>query len=260
MARNYHVRALERGLLILELLNRANGMTIKDVAAQTGLPRPTAFRFLHTLMEQGYVVYSTRERQYRLTAQARQLSQGYKHSFWITDIAVPTLDRMAQETPWPMTLCIRDGSDITIAYITDQSSQLIVRRVSPGVIIPPLWSAVGALFLGYSDRETADQIRSKAVRALSDSRPFTRAQHQELDRRMTECQSNGVSVFADDQSFSLAVPVMLEGALTAAIAMRVVGAGERSADSEAAYIAALKNAAMEVEHSLARVRDIQLPL
>lgn len=257
---DYHVRALERGLLIIELLNRANGMTINDVAAQTQLPRPTAFRFLHTLMDLGYVVYAARARQYRLTAQARALSQGYQYSSWITDIAVPTLDRLAVETPWPLTLCILDGADITIGYITDQSSQLIVRRVSSGVIIPPLWSAAGMVFLAFSDAEKTLQVREKAVADIAQSRPFTPQQHLELDQRIESCREEGYSIYGAETSLALAVPVMVNDSLKAAIAIRVVAVDESSADDQAQYIASLKRVAERVEQDLTRLQDVPLPL
>lgn len=257
---NYHVRTLERGLNIIELLNRSNGMTINDVAQQTRLPRPTAFRLLHTLMDEGYVVYAARERQYRLTAQARVLSQGYQHRSWITDIAMPTLDRTALDLAWPVTLSSLDDTDITISYITDQSSQLIMRRVSSGVIIPALTSATGAVFLAFLEAEKADQIRNRAFQLSGSSQTKHAIMAAQLDTRILACRDSGFSVYTAPDAWALSVPIMLQGQLKAALSIRVVLAAEWSTADDARYVDALTAAAKTVEENLSGVQAARLPL
>lgn len=49
--------ALRRGLLILALLHRNHpvGLPIRSIVQETGLPRPTVYRLLDALLEEGYV-------------------------------------------------------------------------------------------------------------------------------------------------------------------------------------------------------------
>ena len=50
------VRALERGLTIIAILNRHNGLTVTQIGKLSNLPRPTAYRLLRTLESLGYIL------------------------------------------------------------------------------------------------------------------------------------------------------------------------------------------------------------
>ena len=62
MGQQTSVRALERGLDIIQLLNRHNGLTVTQVGQLTDLPRPTAFRLLRTLESLGYLFRDTQDK------------------------------------------------------------------------------------------------------------------------------------------------------------------------------------------------------
>ena len=49
------IRALARGLDVLQLLQRAGAQRLQDLHRETGLPKASLLRILKTLMEQGVV-------------------------------------------------------------------------------------------------------------------------------------------------------------------------------------------------------------
>lgn len=52
------VRAVERALKILELMNRAPVVKVQYLAEQTDLPAPTVVRLLETLMGAGCIIFN----------------------------------------------------------------------------------------------------------------------------------------------------------------------------------------------------------
>jgi IclR family mhp operon transcriptional activator len=59
-ANGRRVRGLTRGLAILRALNENNYATALQLSRITGLPRPTVYRLLDTLIAAGYVAHGTR--------------------------------------------------------------------------------------------------------------------------------------------------------------------------------------------------------
>ena len=63
------VEALARGLDVLRAFGQKGGVLgNQDIAAITGLPKPTISRLTYTLTQLGYLTYSTRLEKYQLEA------------------------------------------------------------------------------------------------------------------------------------------------------------------------------------------------
>ena len=104
MGQQSSVRALERGLDIISLLNRHNGLTVTQVCQLTDLPRPTAFRLLRTLESLWYLFRDKQDKKYRLTVQVRTLSHGYDQEEWIPKVARPVMAALCKKILWPIAL------------------------------------------------------------------------------------------------------------------------------------------------------------
>ena len=68
------IRALARGLAVLEALNRQPGATVTEIAGATGLARTTAYRVLETLAAAGFAQRADDER-YHLLAGVLVISE-----------------------------------------------------------------------------------------------------------------------------------------------------------------------------------------
>lgn len=105
------MRSLRRGLEVLSVLDRSNGMTLKEVCAVVALPKSTILRILGTLVVTGHVwrrladgAYLPRHCQRKSSkedpddrlaeAAARHLADLSKKIVWPSVLAVPTLDHM----------------------------------------------------------------------------------------------------------------------------------------------------------------------
>lgn len=103
-------RTLRRGLLILETLRRAGpgGLSIMEVARATGIQRPTVYRFLDVLVEEGCARRGADTRRYCVTqAWAPPVDT---HAAAVARLQ-PALRRISDETGDAAFLVCRSGGD-----------------------------------------------------------------------------------------------------------------------------------------------------
>src|ERR1700759_298572 len=104
------VRSLRRGLQVLKVVSRASGIKAGEVSEEIGLARPTVYRLLETLEEEGYVVRSASDNRFRVTRQALSLGLGYDAVNSISQAAGPVLVELSQRFIWPFDLSVCDGA------------------------------------------------------------------------------------------------------------------------------------------------------
>ncbi len=114
--------ALERGLAILEHLARhPEGQGISDLSAALKLPLNSVFRFLNTLLAQGYVARDAGSKKYTLTRKASSLSYGSES------------DRTLMENSIDLMRELRDAvKETVVVSIIDRGEGFILEQV-PGL-------------------------------------------------------------------------------------------------------------------------------
>ena len=89
-----YVQSLARGLSVIRAFDAQRPrQTLSDVARATGLTRATARRFLHTLVELGYV--DTDGSVFWLTPRVLDLGYSYLSAMPLADLAQPHLDKLS---------------------------------------------------------------------------------------------------------------------------------------------------------------------
>lgn len=160
------VRSLERGLLILQTLNRRNGLKAAEVAVATAIPRPTVYRLLETLEGLGYVSRDHSSEKWRPTLQAKSLSSGFRHEDWVTQAAIPEMVRLGREILWPLDLVTFNDHRMEIRESTHNISPYSIDHGMVGVQLPMLDTAGGRAWLAFSPEE--DRVQAlKGLQAQS---------------------------------------------------------------------------------------------
>ena len=96
-ASDQYVQSLARGLAVIRAFDTDHPkMTLTEVAARTDLTRATARRFLHTLVELGYV--RTDGKIFALTAKVLQLGYAYLSGLSLPQLAQPHLEELSART------------------------------------------------------------------------------------------------------------------------------------------------------------------
>src|SRR5260370_11282187 len=119
------IEALARGVEVIRAFepNRRT-MTLSEVAAATGLARPTARRMLLTLEELGYIRVT--QGGFALTPRVLELGMAYIGSTSIWEIARPHMERLVSFTGESSSLAQLDGSDIV--YVSRVAVPKIITR------------------------------------------------------------------------------------------------------------------------------------
>ncbi len=217
------IRALIRGLDALAVLNRRNGATVSEVAADIHLPRTTTYRVLETLCEAGYVFRDAADDRYRLTIMVRGLSDGFDDEAWVSQIARPVLRELGREVVWPVAIATLAGTSMMMRETTDHRSPLAVERYAAGFRIPLLTSASGRAYLAFCPGQQRDTLVDILSRSSRDEDRLAR-NPGELARILNESRAQGYATAirarrASDE-VALAVPVRVGDDVLACLTLR----------------------------------------
>jgi IclR family mhp operon transcriptional activator len=152
------IRAFARGLDLLAALNRHGAATALALSRETGIARPTVYRLLETLRQEGYVARSPSDERWVLRLKVRRLSDGFEDEEWIAAIAAPALYRLTERIGWPCDLCTLEGTAMVIRETTHRVARFSIDRGMAGRALPVLPSSVGQAWLAFSSRTERETL------------------------------------------------------------------------------------------------------
>lgn len=254
LSRNRRVRGLTRGLAVLRALNESNYATALQLSRATGLPRPTVYRLLETLIGAGYVAHGPRPDNYRLTIAVRALSDGFDDEAWVTDIASPILAELGQAIVWPTDIATFDRDAMVVRETTHARSPLSINREKAGFRPPVLLTALGLAYLAAitdAERETILNTLAASDRpdaALARNRRAVASLLAEVRRRGYGFREGGIS----PKTGSIAVPVMWRGRPLACINIHYILSAISMEQVVERYLPPMRAAAAKIEKALAQ--------
>jgi len=220
------VRALSRGLAVLQAINRGPSLTMMEIARAAQVPYPTASRLVHTLLLEGLVEQEPDRKRYRPTALVQTLANGYMGEAHLTKLARQHIVALTREVKWPITLTSRVGHSVVIRDSTHSLTTLTFNAYYPGYAMPVLESAAGVAMLSFmDDAERAELFLSmERLPAVIDNPVYDLFMKEGLAQ---ETRARGYAVRAFNmftanpgKTSSIAVPILQDdkaiGALTLA--------------------------------------------
>lgn len=109
----YQIRALERGLDLLEAFTAASPeCSVADLAAATGLPKPTIVRLLSVLASRSFVEHVPDSDRYRLGVKSLEIGSAYLQGTSLEAEAKPIMERLAEQTNQTANLGILDRFEV----------------------------------------------------------------------------------------------------------------------------------------------------
>jgi len=153
------VEALARGLSVLSCFDaRHPRMTLTEIAAASGLARPTARRLLLTLAELGYV--RAEGGSFALTPRVLGLGMAYVNALGLWDIARPHMENLVASTRESSSMSQLDGSDIV--YVARVAvPKIITLRVSIGTKFPAVRTSQGKVLLAALDDTALREVLAR---------------------------------------------------------------------------------------------------
>ncbi|MEU6538451.1 IclR family transcriptional regulator C-terminal domain-containing protein [Streptomyces sp. NPDC047000] len=200
------IEALARGLDVLRCFRPGvPAMTLSEIAAATGLARPTARRILITLEQLGYV--RSEERGFSLTPRVLDLGMAYVGSLGLWDLAAPHLRALVRQTGESCSLAQLDGADVV--YVARAAvPKLVTLAVTVGTRFPALQTSLGKVLLAALAPDDLDKALAEPSR--SGVRPRWTPDREEIDAALRDVRAKGWSVTDQDLALgirSVAAPV-----------------------------------------------------
>jgi IclR family pca regulon transcriptional regulator len=211
------VQSLARGLSVIRAFDADNvSMTLSDVSRRTGLTRATARRFLHTLVELGYV--RTDGRVFELTALVLQLGYSYLSGHTLPQLVQPLLEELSAQLHESTSASILDGGDIVyIARI--HTRRIMTVGITVGTRFPAYATSMGRVLLaGLPEAELEDYLARAELKPLT---PRTIADAGGLRAELARVRQQGFALVDQELETglrSVAVPIYRpDGSVAAAL-------------------------------------------
>lgn len=211
------VQSLERGLSVIRAFGAGRPtLTLSEVAREAGMSRAAARRFLHTLVDLGYVASDGRE--FSLRPQILELGHAYLGGLSLPDVAQPHLKRLAAEVGESASLAVLDGADIV--YVARVATYRIMSAaIVVGTRFPAFATSMGRAILGGGPVDAQEAFLKKAK--LEPLTPRTITDPQRLRLELNKVRTQGwalVDQELEEGLRSLAVPIHdASGRVTAAV-------------------------------------------
>jgi IclR family transcriptional regulator, pca regulon regulatory protein len=205
-ASDQYVQSLARGLAVIRSFDSEHPlMTLSEVAARTALTRATARRFLHTLLELGYV--RTDGKSFALTAKVLQLGYAYLSGLSLPQIAQPHLEELSLKLGESTSAAVLDGTDI--AYIARVATRRIMTvGITVGTRFPAYATSMGRVLLAaLPPAQLQEYLATAALRPLTPRAIGTRG---ELLAELDTVRSQGWCLLDQELELglmSLAAPI-----------------------------------------------------
>lgn len=231
-----HVQSLARGLAVIKAFGAAQPeMTLSEVARGAVLPRATARRLLHTLVDLGYV--RTDGRRFALRPRVLELGFAYLSSLNLPTLAQPHLEWLAAQVGESASISVLDGDDVVyIARVTTR--RIMTVAISIGTRFPAYATSMGRVLLAYAEPEWLEEYLGRV-----ELRPLTERTVTDTEALRALLGTVRVDGFAHvDQELEL-------GLQSLAVAVR---------DSSGSVIAAM-NLSAAAATAPAAIRDRLLP-
>lgn len=232
------IEALARGLDVIRAFQPGRPvMSLTEVAAATGLARPTARRILLTLQELGYA--RSAQGGFALTPRVLELGVSYVRSMGLWEVARPHLERLVAQTHESSSIAQLDGSDIV--YVARVAvPKIVALSVQIGTRFPAMQTSLGKVLLAALPPDELERVLAEPSR--SGIEPRWRPGPQERDALLREVRAKGWAL-TDEQL---------------ALGIRSVAAPLR--DGSGNVIAAVNVNSHAAETSVEKLTEEHLPL
>lgn len=189
------VIALARGLDILRAFTPQDSLLGNhEIAARTGLPRPTISRLTHTLTRLGYLKHSERLGKYQLGTAVLSLGYAVLANMGLRQVARPFMQELADHANASVSLGSRDR--LNMVYVEHcRAIGTVTLRLDLGSRIPIATTAMGRALLAALPDSEREYLMRHIARRDSVNWPRIRAG---IERAIDDYKSKGFVVSAGD--------------------------------------------------------------
>ena len=154
------VQALERGLFLLQALNREGASNLTNLAMQVGIPAPTALRMLTTMRKHGFVEFDERSQDWSIGVEAYSVGSAYLNRTNLIEVSQQVMRQLMKDTGETSNLAIEESGGIV--FVAQSETQNPIRAFhSPGSRGQIHASGIGKVLLAQLSRSGVERILQK---------------------------------------------------------------------------------------------------
>jgi IclR family pca regulon transcriptional regulator len=167
------VQSLARGLAVIRAFDADHSeLSLSDVARLTGLTRAAARRFLHTLVELGYM--RADNGRFSLRPKILELGYAFLSSLTLPEMATPHLEQLVERVHESSSVSVLDGDEVV--YIARVPTRRIMTvAISVGTRFPAYATSMGRVLLAARSADWLDgylastKLRTLTTRTIADA-------------------------------------------------------------------------------------------
>lgn len=213
------VRALERGLHLIEALAEHGWLGPAELARHTGIDRATIYRLLATLEHNGFVVRHPQRAKYFLSSKFHSLGSSVQARDELVMLVSGPLNNLVKQINWPSDFGVLDGGRLVIAGSNHALTTMTFYRAIVGQTRPVMRSALGrAILSAMSEEERAAAIDAIIMAGGPDAEDV--ADKHAVEALVANTRRRGYALSlgeADSQVSAIALPVVSKKGVVGAI-------------------------------------------
>lgn len=262
MEKGVPIRAISRGLKMLQTINEAGSITMMNAARAVGVPYPTACRIMQTLMFEGYVEMEPNRKRYRPTALVDTLSSGYHFENSLVVAARPHLVDLTRELLWPVSIATRVGLKMVVRDSTHSMTSLTFQNYYPGDALPLFATASGKVHFAFCDDLEREGI-IKGLKAFGESDERALAYFSDTIEQAKKVRKQGYATHGRNKftetpgkTSSISVPITMNGRFIATLNLIFFASAMPMEKAVERYVTPLKETAQKVSRTLEEDPDL----
>lgn len=218
------IRAVSRAFSILQLINRRGDATMTEIKDAIGLPYPTVYRMMMTLMHDGFIEGDPQKR-YRPTELVWSLGAGFQSNDQLVAIAKPMMSEFTAKHLWPVAMSVRVGSRMMVKHTTSTMTTQTFTNYYPGYTLPLLECAAGKAYIAFCPPDELGVIQ-KTIGEFSDADAGWGAELAASEFYLAKVREDGFATHARNvhnetpgKTSAISVPVLVDGIVSCTLTM-----------------------------------------
>jgi IclR family pca regulon transcriptional regulator len=226
-------------------------LTLSEVARQTDLSRATARRLLLTLQRLGYIAVDGKS--FRLTPKVLDIGYAYLSSLAVSDLALPTMERLSEQVHESCSASVLDGSEIV--YVARVPTKRIMTiALALGSRLPAVVTSMGRVLLADLPEDERHEVLHGTTLVRHTDRTIVDA--DQLDATLRRVHQQGWCLVDQELEIglrSIAAPLHdASGRVVAAMNISTQAARVTIETMRAELLPALLEATREIDERLAK--------
>ncbi len=144
------IRALERGLQVLELLGTEPTLSLDELHRRSGLAKATLLRILRTAIAAQWVHRRPSDGHYQLARAVQDLGNRIGREHILCEVGAPFLEELQRDIGWPSDIAVSPAvGQVEILETSRFRAPFAINRLVVGFRPSMAFSALGRVYLAY---------------------------------------------------------------------------------------------------------------